>query len=35
MAATAFQLYNEAKKYLLTADIDLNAEPYRSTADEA
>jgi hypothetical protein len=25
MAATAFQLYNEAKKYLLTADIDLNA----------
>src|SRR5688572_20669533 len=25
MAASAFQLYNEAKKYLLTADIDLNA----------
>jgi hypothetical protein len=25
MAASAFLLYNSAKKYLLTADIDLNA----------
>jgi len=25
MAASAWKVYNEAKKYLLTADIDLNA----------
>jgi hypothetical protein len=38
MAATAFQLYNEAKKYLLTADLDLNgailkAQLHKSTSN--
>ena len=29
MAATAWRVYNEAKKYLLTADLDLNAATMR------
>ncbi len=29
MAATAWTVYNEAKKYLLTADLDLNAATMR------
>ena len=29
MAATAWRIYNEAKKYLLTADLDLNATTVR------
>lgn len=29
MATSAFRLYNEAKKYLLTADLDLNAATMR------
>lgn len=31
MAAGAWALYNEAKKYLLTGDIDLNAATLRMT----
>ena len=29
MAATAWRIYNEAKKYLLTADLDMNATTVR------
>jgi len=29
MAASAWRVYNEAKKYLLTADLDLNATTVR------
>ena len=29
MATSAFRLYNEAKKYLLTADLDLNSTAMR------